>query len=85
MNNQYIITVRYYFYTSTLNTPKNGWVNSKWDGLIIFDSRKKAEKYIIENLPGGNRTQIYYTAHGEYSRPTYNVRKLPKNHPMYLS
>ncbi len=92
MTSKYAIRVRYYFYTGTYITKRNGHLHEFADnsgaGILVSDSKESAEKYLWDSMmnpyrdkSGRKRFQpvgTYYLSPGEYARPDYTVVKLRK-------
>lgn len=78
---QYIIRSTYSYYQGTFNAPKNGNLKGACGNLFVFASREAAGKLLIrmgceENEDGSfSAAGTYVTAHGEYARPVYRIRK----------
>ena len=74
-----------FYYPGTINAPKNGALTEFYDNeKLQFQTREEAIAY-LENRYGklgnikGNSYQKqgrYVCSHGEYSRPTYQIRKI---------
>jgi hypothetical protein len=77
---KYIIRASYSYYSGTFNAPKNGAIRDCNGERLEFDTREQAVKFLNErceeNSDGSfSAAGTYYTAHGEYSRPVYRIRK----------
>ena len=74
-----------FYYPGTINAPRNGALTEFYDNeKLEFKTREEALEY-LENRYGklgnikGNSYQKqgrYVCSHGEYSRPTYQIRKI---------
>ena len=68
--NKYRIKVNYYYYSGTLNAPKNKFLRDENGKIVEFEDRKEAEKHIKNNY---NNYVIYYLNCGEYAPPKYKI------------
>jgi hypothetical protein len=87
----YYIRAEYFYYAGTFNSPADGALRDVASGRRLeFATRAEAEEYLTgtdgefesmgcrEHAPGKfSPTGTYYLSHGEYSSPTYTIRKVP--------
>ena len=79
---KYVIRATYYYYAGTFYAPENGNLREQYGDLLIFNNREDSEKYLTEMGCGENEdgsftaAGTYRTAHGEYARPVYRIRKV---------
>lgn len=79
---KYTIRATYSFYAGTFHAPKNGALRDQYGERMEFETREQAEKYLTDagrekNDDGSySSAGTYHTAHGEYARPVYRIRKI---------
>ncbi len=87
-NSNYYIKVTYFYHNGTFNTRPNGPLIDQNGQKMLFDSREDAKNFLLtdnhelewlrceETKPGIYMTRgNYCLKHGEYSPPSYIVRK----------
>ena len=67
----YAIHVTQYYYAGTLNAPQSGFLRDDNGNVQTFATHDAAASYVRFLEPGEN----YCLRHGEYSPPTFRVRK----------
>ena len=67
----YAINVTHYYYAGTCNAPKSGLIRNTDGEVLTFASHDAASKHMRQLEPNEN----YRLRHGEYSPPSYRVRK----------
>ena len=67
----YAIIVTHYYYAGTHNAPKSGILRDENGDWETFDSHDAASKHMRLLEPNEN----YRLRHGEYSPPSYRIRK----------
>ncbi len=67
----YAIIVTHYYYAGTHNAPKSGILRDESGDWETFDSHDAASKHMRQLEPNEN----YRLRHGEYSPPSYRIRK----------
>lgn len=85
----YYIRAEYFYYSGTFNAPSDGALRDE-SGRLEFARREEAEAYLCDtesewpsmgcrqHSPGKySPAGTYYLSHGEYSSPTYTIRKVP--------
>lgn len=88
--NRYYIRAEYFYYSGTFNSPADGALRDEFGGRLEFATRQEAEEYLtgtdgeFESMGCREHTAgkyspagTYYLSHGEYSSPTYTIRKVP--------
>lgn len=78
----YYIKIFYFYYQDTFNSPIDAPILDDNGKRKMFRTINNAKQYlekigITRNIKGQQYTSegIYYLEHGEYSRPTYKIRK----------
>ena len=87
---KYYIRAEYFYFAGTFNAPQDGALRDESGRRLEFATREQAAEYLagtdgeLESMgcrehaagkysPAGT----YYLSHGEYSSPTYTIRKVP--------
>lgn len=86
----YYIRAEYFYYSSTFYAPSNGALRDEFGRRLEFATREEAEDYLtatdgeFESMGCREHSRgkfspagTYYLSHGEYSSPTYTIRKVP--------
>ena len=86
----YYIRAEYFYYSGTFGAPPDGALRDGFGRRLEFATALAAEQYLAgteqelesmacrEHSPGKfSPAGTYYLAHGEYSSPTYTIRKVP--------
>ena len=86
----YYIRAEFFYYSGTFNAPQDGALRDEMGRRLEFGTREEAAEYLTDSdgefesmgcrehaagkySPAGT----YYLSHGEYSSPTYTIRKVP--------
>jgi hypothetical protein len=85
----YYIHAEYFYYAGTFNSRADGALRNNSGRRLEFATREEAEEYLTgtdgefesmgcrEHAPGNfSPAGTYYLSHGEYSSPTYTIRKV---------
>ena len=84
----YYILIQYFFHPGTFNVPTDDYIRDEYrcGRRITFDSVAAAKDYLAgegvtwEVTPQHYQFEGNYTLrHGEYSRPSYKIRKMRSN------
>jgi hypothetical protein len=67
----FAIHVTQYYYAGTLNAPRSGYLRDDNGNVETFSSHESASNYVRLLEPKEN----YRLQHGEYSPPSFRVRK----------
>jgi hypothetical protein len=86
----YYIRAEYFYYSGTFFAPPDGALRDEFGRRLDFATREEAAQYLTgtegelepmgcrEHSPGKfSPAGTYYLSHGEYSSPTYTIRKVP--------
>ncbi len=71
MSTMFAIHACEYFYAGTFAAPRSGFLRDDNGNVLTFSSHDAAASYVRLLEPGEN----YHLRHGEYSPPSFRVRK----------
>ena len=71
MSTMFAINVTHYYYAGMIGAPKSGLLRNDAGDVLTFSSHDAASQHMRLLEPNQN----YHLRHGEYSPPSYRVRK----------
>jgi hypothetical protein len=71
MSTMYAVHVSYHYYAGTIGARKSGLIRNDAGDVLVFASRESASEYAGYLQP----SEHYRLSNGEYSPPSYRVRK----------
>lgn len=71
MSTMYAVHVSYHYYAGTIGARKSGLIRNDAGDVLVFASHDAASQHMRSLEPNQN----CHLRHGEYSPPSYRVRK----------